>query len=62
MLVLSRKCGERLRIGDNVTITVLSIQPGKVRIGINAPKEIVVDREEVWLDKKKNQEDESDGD
>ncbi len=47
MLVLSRKTGQRLTIGENVRITVVQIAPGKVRIGIEAPKEVLILREEV---------------
>lgn len=48
MLVLSRKQGEQIIIGDGITITVVSIAPGKVRIGIVAPKDTPVHREEVY--------------
>lgn len=47
MLILSRKIGERIMIGDNITITVVVIEPGKVRIGIEAPRDIPVYREEL---------------
>lgn len=47
MLVLSREINERLRIGDNIWITVVRIQGGKVRLGIQAPPDVVVHREEV---------------
>lgn len=49
MLVLSRRFSESLIIGDNVKITVLGISGNQVRIGIDAPKEIGVHREEVYL-------------
>lgn len=47
MLILTRKTGEALRISDDVTITVLDIKGNHVRIGINAPKDIIVNREEI---------------
>lgn len=49
MLVLSRRLNETLIIGDDIKITVLSISGNQVRIGIDAPKEINVHREEVYL-------------
>lgn len=49
MLVLTRRVGERIQIGDDVVVTVVRIQGDKVRIGIQAPAEIVVLREEVVL-------------
>ncbi len=48
MLVLSRKPGESVTIGDEVTITVLSISGKQVRIGIDAPSDIAVHREEIY--------------
>ena len=48
MLVLSRKPGESVNIGDEVTITVLSISGKQVRIGIDAPSDIAVHREEIY--------------
>jgi carbon storage regulator len=47
MLVLSRKQGEDILIGDRVRVTVVEIRPGRVRIGIDAPADIRVDRFEV---------------
>jgi carbon storage regulator len=47
MLVLSRKVGERIQVGDDVTITVVRINPNSVRIGIDAAPEVVVMREEL---------------
>lgn len=47
MLVLSRRLGETIVIGDDVRVTVLSISGGQVRLGIAAPKEVSVHREEV---------------
>jgi carbon storage regulator len=48
MLVLSRKVGEEIVIGDNIHLMVVAIQGAKVRIGISAPKDVVVDRQEVY--------------
>lgn len=47
MLVLTRKIGEKIHIGDNVILTVVEIDRGKVRIGIEAPRDIIVMREEL---------------
>ena len=47
MLVLTRKAGERLLIGDAVAVTVVSVRGGKVRLGVSAPPEVRVDRAEV---------------
>ena len=48
MLVLSRQCDQTIVIGDNIEITVVSIRGDKVRLGINAPREITVHRKEVY--------------
>ena len=48
MLILTRRVGESLMIGDNVDITVLGIRVNQVRIGINAPKDVSVHREEIY--------------
>ena len=50
MLVLSRKAKQSIMIGDDVEITVLSIDAGKVRIGIQAPREVSVHRTEIYLE------------
>lgn len=47
MLVLSRKLGEKIYIGDNICITVVDIDRGKIRLGIEAPREVAIYRQEL---------------
>ena len=49
MLVLTRKLGENIRIGDSVKITVLEVRSGQVKLGIEAPPEVKVHREEIYV-------------
>jgi carbon storage regulator len=52
MLVLSRKCGETIVIDDRIRVTVESVQGGRVRLSIEAPADVAVDREEIWMRKR----------
>jgi carbon storage regulator len=56
MLALSRKVGEKIIIGDNITITVVSVQGDRVRLGIDAPRNVPVWREELVVEKGKRKE------
>lgn len=48
MLVITRKSGERLRLGDDIVVTVLEISGSSVRLGIEAPAEVSIYRHEIW--------------
>ncbi|BBL70634.1 carbon storage regulator CsrA [Methylogaea oryzae] len=55
MLILTRRVGETLMVGDEVTVTVLGVKGNQVRIGVNAPKDVAVHREEIYERIKKEQ-------
>ncbi len=48
MLILTRKEGESLRLGDDITVTVVSVKGGHVRLGVTAPQDVAVHREEIY--------------
>ncbi len=58
MLILTRRVGETVMIGDDVTITVLGVKGNQVRVGINAPKTVAVHREEIYERIKREQQSE----
>ena len=57
MLILTRRVGETLMIGDEITVTVLGVKGNQVRIGVNAPKDVAVHREEIFERIKQEQSD-----
>jgi carbon storage regulator len=57
MLILTRRVGETLMIGDEVTVTVLGVKGNQVRIGVNAPRDVPVHREEIYERIKREQAD-----
>jgi carbon storage regulator len=60
MLILTRRIGETLMVGDDVTITVLGVKGNQVRIGVNAPKDVAVHREEIYQRIQKEKDGDSD--
>ena len=63
MLILTRRVGETLMIGDDVTVTVLGVKGNQVRIGVNAPRDVAVHREEIFerIRQEKTHEEEASG-
>jgi carbon storage regulator len=61
MLILTRRVGETVMIGDEVTVTVLGVKGNQVRVGINAPKSVAVHREEIFERIKREQQGEQQG-
>lgn len=61
MLILTRRVGEALMVGDEVTVTVLGVKGNQVRIGVNAPKHVSVHREEIYERIRAEQQAELDG-
>lgn len=59
MLILTRRVGESIMIGEDVTVTVLGVKGNQVRVGVNAPKDIAVHREEIYERIKREKTDEA---
>ncbi|MDY6956091.1 MAG: carbon storage regulator CsrA [Pseudomonadota bacterium] len=62
MLILTRRVGETVMVGDEITITVLGVKGNQVRLGINAPKNVAVHREEIYRRIKQEHDDMEPGD
>lgn len=60
MLILTRRVGETVMVGDHVTITVLGVKGNQVRVGINAPKSVAVHREEIYVRIKREEQEAAD--
>lgn len=54
MLIIRRKAGESILVGDDIEILVMDLSPGQVRLGIRAPTDVVVLRKEIWLAREQN--------
>ena len=61
MLILTRRVGESVMVGDDITVTVLGVKGNQVRIGVNAPKDVSVHREEIYERIKQEQGHDPDG-
>lgn len=61
MLILTRRVGETVMVGDDITVTVLGVKGNQVRIGVNAPKDVAVHREEIFQRIQNEHDENSDG-
>jgi carbon storage regulator len=61
MLILTRRVGETVMIGNDITVTVLGVKGNQVRVGVNAPKEVAVHREEIYERIKREEQSTDDG-
>jgi carbon storage regulator len=57
MLILTRRVGETVMLGENVTVTVLGVKGNQVRVGVNAPRDVAVHREEIFERIKREEQD-----